>query len=141
MVKPVGEKPKPWPDLLFSSSSPSKNINYPLPPNPNCRVVWCQESPWVNRGQVKCFGSALPTVSSRAGRRWTPNDRGRGNLSSRPPGPVSLQAAPQGAINSPSVTGGSGISEVPLENFYNTGHPHVFAECLLCSYESTIKVD
>lgn len=44
---------KPQPDLLFSNLSPGININYPPPPDPNCQVVWCQESPQVSQGQIR----------------------------------------------------------------------------------------
>lgn len=115
MVKPVGEKPKPQPDLLFSSLSPGKKYKLPPPPSPNCRVVWWQESPWVTGGQLE--GGLLML--------------GKGAASSPcPQSPTSLQT---GAANTPSLNGGNGMPRVPLKNVYDTVHTQIFAECPPCT--------
>lgn len=99
-VKLLGEKPKPQPDLLFSHLSPSKNINYPLPQAPVARLLGVRS----HLGSAKAKSSILHQLSllRPVGRR-TPDVGGRGNLFSRSPGPQSLQAAPQGATDSPSL--------------------------------------
>lgn len=67
LVQPVGEKPKPQPNLLFSSWSPTKIINPPPPPlTPTAGLSGVRSHLGSARAKSNVLDQLSPTVPSRA---------------------------------------------------------------------------